>query len=107
MDCRQVAAEVGDGGVFVGQLPRDRDRVSVLRLRLDRTALCLQQAAEPVVAVRQAAAEIGDGRVLLGELTKDRQSRAELRLRLDRTARPPQQAAEAIVADSPGTAGTG
>ena len=43
---RQVAAEVGDGGVVVGQLLPERQRVAVLGLRLRRLAHARQQAAE-------------------------------------------------------------
>ena len=35
---RQVVAEVGDGGVVVGQLLQDRQRLAVLGLRLRRLA---------------------------------------------------------------------
>ena len=48
---RQAAAEFGDGGVLVGQLLLDRQRLAVLGLRLRRLARLRQQAAEVVVAV--------------------------------------------------------
>ena len=47
---RQVAAEFGDGGVVVGQLLVDRQRLAVLGLRFRRLARLRQQDAEVVVA---------------------------------------------------------
>ena len=52
LSARSVA-EVGDGGVVVGQLLLDRQRLAVLGLRLRRLARLRQQVAEVVVAVRQ------------------------------------------------------
>ena len=37
---RQAAAESGDGGVVVGQLPPDRQRLAVLGLRLRGLPVC-------------------------------------------------------------------
>ena len=48
---RQAAAEFGDGGVVVGQLLAERQRLAVLGLRLRRLARARQQDAEVVVAV--------------------------------------------------------
>ena len=82
MTPRQVVAEVGDGGVVVGQLLVDRHRLAELGLRLRRLARLRQQGAEEVVAVRQAEAESGDGGVVVGQLLPDRQRLAVLGLRL-------------------------
>ena len=49
----QVVAEFGDGGVVVGQLLHERDRLAELGLRLRRLARVIQQDAEVVVADRQ------------------------------------------------------
>ena len=54
MAARQAAAEFGDGGVVLGQLLLDRQRLAVLGLRLRRLARLRQQEAEVVVAARQA-----------------------------------------------------
>ena len=59
-------AEVGDGGMVVGQLLLDGRGLSVLGLRRSRLARLRQQDAEGVVAVRQPAAEVGDGGMLVG-----------------------------------------
>ena len=93
---RQDGAEVGDGGVVVGQLLLDRQRRAVLGLRLRRLARRRQQDAEVVVAGRQVAAEVGDGGVVVGQLLPDRQRRAVLGLRLRRLARLRQQEADAV-----------
>ena len=66
---RQVAAEFGDGGVVVGQLLLDRQRLAVLGLRLRRLARLRQQDAEVVVAA-PGAAEFGDGGVVVGQLLR-------------------------------------
>ncbi len=79
---RQVAAEFGDGGVVVGQLLEERQRLAVLGLRLRLLARAVQQPAEAEVAVRQAAAEFGDGGVVVGQLLGDLQRPAVLGLRL-------------------------
>ncbi len=98
MAVRQVAAEFGDGGVVVGQLLLDRQRLAVLGLRLRRLARLSQQFAEVVVADRQTTAEFGDGGVVVGQLLLDRQRLAVLGLRLCRLARGHQQDAEVVVA---------
>ena len=48
---RQAAAEIGDGGVVIGQLLLDRDRVAVLGLRFRRLARIRQQEAELAVVL--------------------------------------------------------
>ena len=68
---RQVAAELGDGGVVVGQLLLDRDRLAVLGLRFRWLARIRQQGAEVVNVTRQVAAEFGDGGVVVGQLLQD------------------------------------
>ena len=84
---RQGVAEVGDGGVVVGQLLPERHRLAELGLCLRRLARIRQQPAAEVVAVRQVAAEFGDGGVVVGQLLVERQRLAELGLRLRRLAR--------------------
>ena len=91
----QAAAEVGDGGVAVGQLLEERQRPAMLGLRLRRLDPD-QQEAEVVVAPGQAAAEVGDGGVVVGQLLADRQRLAVLGFRLRRLARLRQQDADAI-----------
>ncbi len=81
MAARQAAAEFGDGGVVVGQLLLDRQRLAVLGLRFRWLARIRQQDAEVVVADRQAAAEFGDGGVVVDQLLIDRQRLAVLGLR--------------------------
>ena len=51
---RQAAAEFGDGGVVVGQLLLDRQRLAELGLRLRRLARVPQQDAEVVVAIARS-----------------------------------------------------
>ena len=84
---RQAAAELGDGGVVVGQLLPDRQRLAVLGLRLRRPARRDSRLPRLLWTVRQAAAEVGDGGVVVGQLPVDRQRRAVLGLRLRRPAR--------------------
>ena len=79
---RQAAAEFGDGGVVVGQLLVDRQRVAELGLRLRQLARVPQQPAEVVVTHARLAAEFGDGGVVVGQLLVDRQPLAVLGLRL-------------------------
>ena len=67
MAVRQTAAEFGDGGVVVGQLLLDRQRLAVLGLRLCRLARGHQQDAEVVVAVRQCRLPVVVLRVRRGE----------------------------------------
>ena len=74
----QEHAELSDGGVLVDELSGDRDRLTVLALRLRRFARFRQQDAEVVVAARQAAAEDGDGGIVIGQFLLDRQHLAVL-----------------------------
>ena len=78
----QVVAEFGDGGVVVGQLLHERDRLAELGLRFRRPARLIQQYAEVVVAARQVGAELGDGGVVVGQLLPKRDRLAVLGLRL-------------------------
>ena len=84
---RQAVVELGDGGVVVGQLLVDRDRLPVLGLRRDRPARIRQEIPEVAVAGRQAVAELGDGGVVVGQLPLDRDRLPVLGLRLRRPAR--------------------
>ena len=103
---RQVALELGDGGVGVGQLLLDRQRRLVRLQRLGRLAGAAQQDADVVVAVRQVALELGDGGVGVGQLLLDRQRRLVRRQRLGRLAGVAEQDADVVVARRPGRSGT-
>ena len=83
---RQVALELGDGGVGVGQLLLDRPRRLVRRQRLGRLAGLAQQDADVVVATRQVALELGDGGVGAGQAL---QQRSSFLVRRPRLVRPP------------------
>ena len=78
---RQSAAELGDGGIVVGQLPEDRHHPSVLDLRGRRLAHLIKQAAEVVATECQAGAEFGGGGVVVGQLPVDRDRASVLGLR--------------------------
>ena len=94
---RQVAAEFGDGGVVVGQLLPDRQRLAVLGLRLRRPAR-LPTAARPRLSwllARLLRKSVTAG-LSSASFCADRQRLAVLGLRLRRLARLRQQAADAI-----------
>ena len=57
----QAAAEFGDGGVVVGQLLVDRQRLAELGLRLRRLARFHQQDAHASDGVRQVVAGVVGG----------------------------------------------
>ncbi len=79
----QAAAEVGDGGVVVGQLLEERQPLAVLGLRLRWPARPVHQyQPEVVVAPGHGVAEFGDGGVVVGQLLVERQRPAELGLLL-------------------------
>ena len=82
------SAEVGDGGVVLGQLLADLQRPAVRLQRLGRLAGLRLQEADVVVAIRQAAAEVGDGGVGIGQLSSDRQRLAVRLQRLGRLSGP-------------------
>ena len=54
---RQLALELGDGGVGVGQPLLDRQPCLVRRQRLSRLAGLTSEDADVVVAIRQVASE--------------------------------------------------
>ena len=91
-------AEFGDGGVLVGQLPADRQRLAVLGLRLRRPARSATAGCRGCCGCPPGAAEFGDGGVVVGQLLVDRQRLAVLGLRLRRPAGLRQQDAEVVVA---------
>ena len=95
---RQCVSEHGDGGVVIGQLLVDRDRLTDLGLRLRRPARTHQYAAEVAVAVRQGVAKLGEGGVVVGQRTLDHDRLADLGLRLYQPTHVAQQVAEAAVA---------
>ena len=84
MAARQAAAEVGDGGVVVGQLLPDRQRLAGLGFCLRRLAR-LDSSSAIVCDSRQAVAEFGNGGVVVGQLLEERHP-AVLGLRLRRFA---------------------
>ncbi len=69
---RQVEAELGDGGVVVGQLLVERQRPAVLGLRLRWLGRRRKQAADAIDGVRQVVAGVvgdfgsGGQRLLVG-----------------------------------------
>ena len=76
----QVVAEFGCGGVIVGQLLSDDQRLAGLGLRFRSPCPYPQQEAEVVVTFRQVAVQFGDGGVVVGQLLSDRQRPAVLGL---------------------------
>ena len=70
MGQREIAAELGDGWVAVGQLLPNSQRAAVF-IRRRRLAQPGQEMTEFVVGGRHVSAELGDGGVVVGQLLLD------------------------------------
>ena len=95
----QVALELGDGGVGVGQPLRGSPAPP--RYAASASAglpVSLSSSAEVVVAARQVALELGDGGVAPGQPLPDRPRRLVGRQRLGRLAGAREQDADVVVA---------
>jgi hypothetical protein len=62
---------LGDGGVLLGHLLREHNRLAVFGLRRRRLARLRQYLGKVVVTARQVAAEGGDGGVVVGQLLRN------------------------------------
>ena len=93
----QCHSEDNDGGIIVGQLLQELDRLAEFGRRLGR--LAIQREGEVSVLYCQFVAELGDGGVVVNQRLHERDRLAVLGLRFRLLARVIQQYTEIVEAD--------